>query len=834
MLLRSIRRFTPPCPFAPLLALAGGSLLLSAPRPACANQPDLHFNSSFMRQAPDQPTDAGATALQALAAEAPLSPGHYRVEVSVNHDYLGQRSVELVKPAEGKGLQACLSAALLREVGLREEGLATALSDEQCINLDSLVADARTDFDSRTLRLMLSIPQIALRRDIVGSVPPEQWSSGISAAFLNYQASMQTRNQRGASSTNHDLLVHSGLNIGAWRVRSSQALRDTGDGKSRWTHSNTYAQRDLPDNRGNITFGETLSNGEVFRSQPFKGVQLASDMGMLPDTFQSYAPVIRGVAQTRAKLEILQNGYPVYSTYVAAGPYAIDDLSIGTGSGELEVVLTEADGQVRRFIQPYSSMANLLRPGIWRYSATLGRYNGAGRHDDPLLWQSTLARGGAWDSTLYGGLQGGDFYKAGTLGVSKDLGSLGALSLDATHARTDLGRSLGEVQGQSFSARYGKIFQTGTNLRFAGYRYSTEGYRDYDEAVRERAADSRYLGNRRSRVEASAQQSIGTGSSLSLTLSQDDYWRNNLRRRQYQLQFNTQWRKVNYNFFASQALGAQGKEDRLIGLSITLPLDFAHMGHASFDVQSAGGKQRQRASLNASALDNQLHYAISADRDARNNSSGALSMGYQNAYASYGAGYTQGGNFRSLSANVSGSLLLHEDGLTFGNYLGETNALVHVPGVSNIGTRNAPNATTDSRGYMLVPHLRPYRRNALLLDTDGVGPEVEIDQGSANLVPRRGAIVKAAFAARRVARVILTLQHPEGRPLPFGAQVSNAQGQPLAVVGQAGQALLAIDETPQQLQVRWGEQAQHTCQLTIDPVNIPSNHGYRTHSALCL
>ena len=73
----------------------------------------------------------------------------------------------------------------------------------------------------------------------------------------------------------------------------------------------------------------------MFRSQPIKGLQLASDLGMLPDTLQSYAPVIRGVAQSRAKLEVLQNGFPIYSTYVAAGAYEIDDLSVGGGSGVL-------------------------------------------------------------------------------------------------------------------------------------------------------------------------------------------------------------------------------------------------------------------------------------------------------------------------------------------------------------------------------------------------------------------------------------------------------------------------------------------------------------------
>jgi outer membrane usher protein FimD/PapC len=230
---------------------------------------------------------------------------------------------------------------------------------------------------------------------------------------------------------------------------------------------------------GNLTLGEAFTGGDVFKSVPIRGVQIRSDVGMLPDVMQGYAPVIRGVALSRARLEVQQNGYPIYSTYVSAGPYEIDDLSTGGGSGELEVILTEADGQVRRFTQPYATLGNLLREGTWRYSATVGRYNAASHLDDPLMWQGTLALGSRWGSTVYGGVLAADYYRAVNVGVAKDLGSIGAVALDVTRSDAELDtRDPASTAGMSYAVKYGKTFPTRTSLRFAGYRYSTEGYRD--------------------------------------------------------------------------------------------------------------------------------------------------------------------------------------------------------------------------------------------------------------------------------------------------------------------------------------------------------------------
>ncbi|WP_257903299.1 fimbria/pilus outer membrane usher protein, partial [Pseudomonas sp. Colony2] len=111
----------------------------------------------------------------------------------------------------------------------------------------------------------------------------------------------------------------------------------------------------------------SFTPGDVFDSVPFRGVQLASDMGMLPDSMQGYAPVIRGIAETQAKVEVRQNGYSLYTTYVAPGAFEINDLNAASGSGDLEVIITEADGRERRFTQPYATLANMLRENTWRY-----------------------------------------------------------------------------------------------------------------------------------------------------------------------------------------------------------------------------------------------------------------------------------------------------------------------------------------------------------------------------------------------------------------------------------------------------------------------------------
>jgi outer membrane usher protein len=820
-----------------LFIISSGSSLFLQTDPAQASEV-IEFQSTFMRQLDSHPSDAGALALNALAEGADLGPGRYLVRIHVNQRYFDQREVVFVDSSGNTDLSPCLSYALLQEMGVKLDSLPeqNALSSI-CIDIGQLIPGASAEFDTRQLLLSISVPQIAMRRDAINQVDPQLWDYGINAAFISYQASAQQgRNASTGHSSSQDLFLNSGLNLGAWRLRSNNAFRQDSQGQREWTRAYTYAQRDSPGTRSQLTIGETVTPGDVFRSLPIKGVQMASDMEMLPDTSQSYAPIIRGVAQTRARLEVHQNGYPIYSTYVSAGPYEIDDLSIGGGSGELEIILTEADGQVRRFTQSYSTLSNLLREGIWRYSTGVGRYNPQDAMGDPLLWHGTLAMGVSADSTLYGGLLASDFYRAASVGVARDIGQLGALSFDVTQSRadTDPSQKRSSVQGTSYALKYGKTFETRTNLRFAGYRYSTQGYRDFDEALRERNHDSRFHGSRRSRLEAAINQNIGDFSSLSLTLSQEDFWRTDYQQRQFQFQFNTQHKNVSYNLYASQSLKDSGVTDRQISFGVSMPLSFGRSSTATFDVSESQGQFSQRASISGSAEQSLINYRASVANSTNNQKTAELSAGYQGSAASLGMGITQSTQYKSLSLNASGALLLHEGGLEMGPYLGETTGLAHVPNIENVGILNATASKTNDRGYALIPYLRPYRINRVMLDSSQLDPNVEIENGVTHVVPRRGAVVRADFMAHRVQRLIITTRDSQGAPLPFGAQVTDALGEPVAIVGQAGQFMLGTTDGIQTLQVRWGEKSTEQCAIHLDPESLPEEQGYRMQELLCL
>lgn len=825
---------------APLFLAVGSSSLALAAEWASAAQP-VEFQPGFLRQSPGYSAEAAIQALNALTQAKPVSPGKYRVEIKVNQMYTGERELEFVHDSVGDRLLPCLSATLLEELGVRLDSLAEPqLLSARCVDLFRLIPGAQAEFDGGTLALSLSFPQVAMRRSASGRVDPKLWDDGINAAFINYQVSAQqhaSRHDRHDSSD--DLFLNSGVNLGGWRLRANHTMRQDQDGKRIWASAYTYAQRDLPGMNANLTLGETFTGGDVFRTMPMKGMLIRSDLQMLPDALQGYAPVIRGVALSRSKLEVFQNGYPIYSTYVSAGPYVLDDLTTA-GNGELEIVLTEADGQIRRFTQPYATISNLLRQGVWQYSGALGRYNGVHQSSEPWFWQGTLAAGIGANTTLYGGAMTSDFYHAASAGVARDLGSIGALALDVTHSRTTLdghmpdGSSQNDrLQGISYAIKYGKAFTTHTSLRFAGYRYSTEGYRDFDEAVRQRDEDSTWRGSRRSRLEASVQQKIGARSALSLSLSHQDYWGTDYEQRQFQFNFSSRYAGVTYNLFASQSLSDRRGTDRQIGLSISLPLDIGKSSHLSFDVHKAGERFSQRANLNGSADDHRLNYVASVANNESHQRSASLAVGYQSSLGSIGAGVTQGSDFRSVSVNASGAVLLHTGGIEMGPFLGETAALVEVPDTPGVGVQNVTGASTNKRGYALVPTLRPYRFNQIALNTEELGPEVEIENGTMQVVPRRGAVVKASFAARSVNRLILNVRNASGQPLPFGAQVADNDGKAMGVVGQAGQLLLATSLEPQTFTASWGSAESERCSMSIEPARMTLDKGYRIQELTC-
>src|SRR5699024_1180875 len=105
-----------------------------------------------------------------------------------------------------------------------------------------------------------------------------------------------------------------------------------------------------------------------------RGVQLSSDDRMLATSVQGYAPIIRGIANSNARVTVRQNGSILREVTVPAGPFSINDLYPMGYGGDLQVEILEANGEKRTFSVPYTATAQLIRPGYSRYQIAAGRY----------------------------------------------------------------------------------------------------------------------------------------------------------------------------------------------------------------------------------------------------------------------------------------------------------------------------------------------------------------------------------------------------------------------------------------------------------------------------
>ncbi|MEG9083308.1 fimbria/pilus outer membrane usher protein, partial [Escherichia coli] len=173
----------------------------------------------------------------------------------------------------------------------------------------------------------------------------------------------------------------------------------------------SYLQRAVIPLKAQLTLGDSSAPADVFDSVPFRGVQLASDDDMLPDSLKGYAPVVRGIARTNAQVVIRQNGYQIYQSYVAPGAFEITDMYPTGGAGDLDVTIKEADGSEQHFTLPYASVPVLQREGRLKYALTGGQYRAYNSSVEKTPFGQIAAIYGLQKGiTIYGGGQGASKY----------------------------------------------------------------------------------------------------------------------------------------------------------------------------------------------------------------------------------------------------------------------------------------------------------------------------------------------------------------------------------------------------------------------------------------
>lgn len=803
------------------------------------------------------------------------APGKYLVDIYVNNEPVDHKEVIFIADTDninpdGSGLIPCFTYEQLKAYGLKVEAVpefvkaiasekaatkeGTPSIGDQCVNFIKVIPSSSAPFEFEKQRLNISLPQAIVSQAVRGYVDPALWDDGINAFLLDYNFTGANSTNTGNGDKTHDdsyyLSLRNGLNLGPWRLRNYSTMTDN-NGERDWQNINTYLQRSIISLKSQLTLGDGNSNSDVFDSVQFRGMQLASDDQMLPDSMQGFAPIVRGIAKSNAQVTIKQNGYVIYQSYVSPGAFEITDLYSSGDSGDLDITIKEDDGSEQHFVQPYSAVPILQREGHTKYSVTAGQFRSGYGSEKPEFGQLSLIRGLSNGLTLYGGLQGSDKYAALALGMGKNLGEWGAISLDATQAKTDLPNDVSD-SGQSYRFLYAKSFiDSGTDFRLLGYRYSTSGFYTLQESVDLNSDDNDTSdfdrqNHKRSQIEGSVNQNMPEGyGSFYFSASIQDYWGVSGKEQTLQLGYNNSWNSINYSVSLNNSYTPGEPSDKQVSLSISLPLDKWLSGSwANYSVNhSSDGHVNQQAGLGGTLMNNALTYSVNQGvANQGQGSSGNASLMYKGHRGNSNIGYSYSKDSERWDYGLSGGVVVHSEGVTLSQPLGDTMVLLAAPGADDVGVTTDSTIFTDSRGYAILPYITPYRRTMVGLDTTTLGDKVDMDESARDVIPTRGAVVRARFNTHVGYRAMMTITRPGGKPVPFGATVTLVQKgnadngdaeNSAGMVGDSGATYLSGLPEKGQLIIQWGNSPDRRCQVNYQLSEANTHETMPNISGVC-
>lgn len=810
--------------------------------------------------------------LSIFSKSGAISPGSYLVTIYINQLESGIKEVNFIENGDGK-IYPELTKENLDDLGVNTQvikGLSDIKGNQVITNINDFIPDFSYRFDITKLSLYLSIPQIDMKHQVGGYIDPNLFSEGVTAGMFNYQFSGgknwqdASRYSKKSSSDNFYATANGGINLGAWRLRSTATYtRNTFDrADSKTTDSNTkftnsYAMREIRKWRSELFLGETNTGSDIFDSIPFKGIKVNSNEQMLPSSLRGFAPDINGIAQSNARISVSQNGTIIYQTYVAPGPFSIRDLYPTNMGGDLIVTITEEDGTVKTFSQPYSALPVMVRSGQVKYEVSSGQYNGeitnGSRKSNFIL--ATLIYGLPKNLTLYGGTLLAEKYMSGTLGTGLSIGAFGAISTDITLSSTKFNNQETK-KGQSYRIRYSKsLLSTGTSIDLTALRYSTKDYYSFGDfnntGYDVNQGIMPWLSSRKkSSFQTSLSQSIGKYGSVSLTASRDDFWDRNETVTNLSLSYNTNIKGVNistaYAINRTDDAHGQWPENRQLSLSVQVPFslfsnsELAENIYSNYQLShSNNGKVSQSVGISGNALNNTLSYSLNQSWGNKDQDyGGSVNASYTGNKGNISSGYNYTESSRGVNFNGSGGAVIHKNGIILSPTLGTSIAIVEAPDA--LGAKVDNGSTINSSGFAVAPYLSDYNKNIVGINPTTLPENTTLSDTSINVYPTKGAVVKAKFTTFVGYQALLTIKY-HNKFVPFGAiatVMNNDNNVPAidsSIVGEEGLLYLSGLQEKGTVLIKWGNKEDQQCTVNYQlPDNLSSDQLIKQLNATCI
>ncbi|HCY2330281.1 TPA: fimbrial biogenesis outer membrane usher protein [Escherichia coli] len=794
--------------------------------PSVTDNDEWFFDHNFLRLSDGD--NAENIDLSYFTRASGAVPGKYTVDVTVNGE-LVDKQVDIYFSGINNKLKAKLTTKQLYDWGIDVDKISSSITSRQHDgDILIFIQDAEEYFDINNQKLILNIPQSYIKPKGWLNTPPKLWESGVPALMVNYQFNGVNQTGDGYASRSQFLSLNNSLNIGGWRLRhNGNWSKNSNTKNSHWQPVSVYLQRDYSFMQGGqFTIGQTSTDGMIFDSFPFNGIQFSSDDGMIAPELSRYSPVVRGIAYSQAQVTVKQNDTIIYQKNVPPGPFELRDFS-QMYSGDLQIEIRESDGTIRHYTQASAILPILQREGRLRYNLAMGEYRSSSSNNisEPKFIQSSIAIGLPSEYTLYGGGVKADNYYAIMFGMGKYSDFFGALSLDISHARSQLSGSEvgGKDKGQSYRFMYSRGFgETNTTLNITGYRYASKGYYSFDEFQQIQSGlfynEMPKFYHQRSGLSTTLSHEVDNLGQINLSASKNEYW-NYTDGYDFSATYSPPFRYISAVLSLKYSKSPYyNNTDKSMFLSLSVPFNSFDEGRVYLTTNTItnNGQSQQQIGLNGASRSGEISYSI--NQGWNNQGKGAprnINLSYRAPYAQMSGGFYRQNNSSQWTYAIGGGITLHPEGVTLSQPLSldNANALVQARDAAGVKVLNGTGIYTDWRGYAVVPYLTAYKRNVISLDVNSVKENVELLNTDVTVIPSKGSLVPASFKVNVGNRAIITLFQKNGLPVPFGSVVSldSESGVNSNIVAEEGQVYMSGLPEKGTLIAKWGDTPDQQC-----------------------
>ena len=513
------------------------------------------------------------------------------------------------------------------------------------------------------------------------------------------------------------------------------------------------------------------------------GVQVQSDFALRSDIITNPVPTLSGSAALPSSVDIYVNNANRYTGTVPAGPFDIVDVPVVSGAGTVKLVVRDPTGKEVVTTADYFSSPDLLKPGLWDYSAEAGfartHFGSDGDGYDPRLMSSASIRTGVtnwltWEGHAEGG---GDLINAGT-GIVAAIGRLGVGQFSVAASRTP--EATGTQINGSLQLTFGPV-SVGVHAERSFGRfediasYTAPGVTDHASAAPAalyqfslslptpvwdgRAAIS-YTQTDPASGDPARIVALSYGQRLFAGTASASAYKN--------------YANGNYGVMASVWMPVGG--DMAAGASVrrdnrgtTLTADIGH-----------------------SAKDNpgDVSWVARVNRDDQSDWSASANTKLPVAAVRGQIAHT--GSDTSAAVEIGGSLVAADDEIFLSTPVTDSFAVVDV-GAKGVPVlyQNHVVGYTGGDGKMLVPGLAAYQKNRISIDPSKLPLNAVVEDTAMVTSPARGSGVILTFGQRvKGGTALVSFRDVKGKYLPLASTGKTSDDAPDFVVGYDGQALL--------------------------------------------